>query len=183
MRGLHPFRCSEEAPSHGVQLLLPVQVRQAADGDATDILAEGQHVMTRPQTLHRRACKVLGVDPGKVPLVKPAEWRRITGRALGWCLGQAWPSLRIVYVNRNAGYDTYIHELLHVLDPDAKGLRKHNIEDFSITVDVVGVGGYQQDNLPELLGDKKVEFRKELIAKMMKPEDKPEEDNAPTPPE
>ena len=75
------------------------------------------------------------------------------------------------------------HELLHVLDPDAKGLRKHNIEDFSIAVDVVGVGGYIQEKLPELLGDKKVEFRKELIAQMMKPEDKPEEDSAPTPPE
>ena len=73
------------------------------------------------------------------------------------------------------------HELCHVLDPDAKGLRKHNIEDFSLTLDVVGIGGYKQDNLPDLLGDKPVEFDKSLIAKMMKPvEDK---DSAPTPPE
>jgi len=74
------------------------------------------------------------------------------------------------------------HELCHILDPDAKGLRKHNIEDFSLTLDVVGIGGYKQDNLPDLLGDKPVEFDKKIVAAMMKP-DQPKEDDAPTPPE
>jgi predicted metallopeptidase len=73
------------------------------------------------------------------------------------------------------------HELLHILDPEAKGLRKHNIEDFSLTLDVVGIGGYKQDNLPDLLGDKPVEFDKALIAKMMKPTEDKKEDDAPTP--
>jgi predicted metallopeptidase len=74
------------------------------------------------------------------------------------------------------------HELCHILDPDAKGLRKHNIEDFSLTLDIVGINGYKQENLPNLLGDKPVEFDKRIVAAMMKPvEDKAEE--APTPPE
>ena len=72
------------------------------------------------------------------------------------------------------------HELLHILDPDAKGLRKHNVEDFSITVDVVGVDGYTQSKLPDLLGDKKVEFRKDLISKIIKSEEK---DDTPEPPD
>ena len=74
------------------------------------------------------------------------------------------------------------HELLHIGDPDSKGLRKHSIEDFRLTVDVLGVASYESDNVPNLLGDKKVEFNKVLIAQMMKSEDKPE-DEVPTPPE
>ena len=74
------------------------------------------------------------------------------------------------------------HELCHILDPDAKGLRKHNVEDFSLTLDIVGIDGYQQDNIPDLLGEKPVEFRKEIVAQMMKPEET-KEDDAPTPPE
>jgi len=75
------------------------------------------------------------------------------------------------------------HELCHILDPEAKGLRKHNIEDFTLTLDIVGIKGYKQDNLPDLLGEKPVEFDKNIVAQMMKPDVDVKEDDAPTPPE
>lgn len=74
------------------------------------------------------------------------------------------------------------HELLHVPGPGKEGLIKHDIQDFALAVDVVGVDGYGKADLPNLLGDKPVEFRKELLEKMIKHEVK-EEDATPTPPE
>lgn len=74
------------------------------------------------------------------------------------------------------------HELLHIGAPDSKGLRKHSIEDFRLTVDVLGVESYESNSVPDLLGDKKVEFDKDLITQMQK-QDQPKEDDAPTPPE
>lgn len=73
------------------------------------------------------------------------------------------------------------HELLHIPGPGKEGLIKHDIQDFALAVDVVGVDGYGKANLPDLLGDKPVEFRKELLEKMIKHEVK--ENIGATPPE
>jgi len=74
------------------------------------------------------------------------------------------------------------HECLHVCDPESKKMRKHNIEDFSIIIDKIGISQYTEDGLVDLLGDKPVEFDKKIVAQMMKPEDKVEDDT-PTPPD
>lgn len=68
-------------------------------------------------TLHKRACKLLGVDPEKVRLVGPAEFKQLTGVGVAGFLGRAAYKQAVVYVNRNAGYDTHVHELLHILFP------------------------------------------------------------------
>lgn len=74
------------------------------------------------------------------------------------------------------------HELIHVCEPESKKMRKHNIEDFTLIISKIGISGYEGDGLPDLLGEKPVEFDKRIVAMMQKPEDKPE-DAAPTPPE
>ena len=75
------------------------------------------------------------------------------------------------------------HELLHVIDPESKKLRRHNIEDFDLILDVIGINGYGE-GVPNLLGDEPVEFKSELIAKLQKPDgESVDEDNTPTPPE
>jgi len=72
------------------------------------------------------------------------------------------------------------HELLHIPGPDKNGLIKHNIQDFSLTIDIVGVDGYENNKIPDLLGDEPVKFRKELIPVN---EEQLGENDAPTPPE
>ena len=74
------------------------------------------------------------------------------------------------------------HECLHICDPESKKMRRHNIEDFDLIIDKIGISRYDSDNLPDLLDEKPVEFDKRIVARMQKPEDKPEDD-APTPPE
>jgi hypothetical protein len=71
----------------------------------------------RPTALFRRACVLLGVSPGKIRLVGPTEWEAITGQRVGSHLGRASSEHEVVYVRRTATYDTYLHELLHVLFP------------------------------------------------------------------
>lgn len=59
------------------------------------------------------------------------------------------------------------HELLHVPAPDTKGLIQHDVQDFALTVDVVGLDGYEHnDKLPDLLSDEPVQFRDDLIERM-----------------
>ena len=74
------------------------------------------------------------------------------------------------------------HECIHICDPESKKMRKHNIEDFSLIIDKIGISQYNSDSLVNLLGDKPVEFDKKIIAQMIKPEED-KEDTAPTPPE
>ena len=68
-------------------------------------------------SLHSKACLLLGVDPHEVRIVGRSEFREATGEGVGHNLGKAHTRLRIYWVNRNANYDTYIHELLHFLFP------------------------------------------------------------------
>jgi predicted metallopeptidase len=75
------------------------------------------------------------------------------------------------------------HELLHVCDPESKKMRKHNIEDFSLIIDKIGISRYNSDGLVDLLGEKPVEFDKKIIAQMMKPVEDTSEDDTPTPPD
>ena len=63
------------------------------------------------------------------------------------------------------------HEILHILDPEAKKMRKHNIEDFDLILDVIGLTGYKE-GAPNLLGDKPIEFNKAIVARMHQPEEK-----------
>jgi predicted metallopeptidase len=60
------------------------------------------------------------------------------------------------------------HELLHVPAPNTRGLIKHDVQDFALTVDVVGLDmGYEEnDKLPNLLLNEPVQFRKELVDRM-----------------
>ena len=67
--------------------------------------------------LHSKACSLLGVDPHKVRIVGRSEFREAAGEGVGHNLGKAHTRLRIYWVNRNASYDTYVHELLHFLFP------------------------------------------------------------------
>lgn len=78
-----------------------------------------------------------------------------------------------------------LHELLHIPGPDEKGLIKHDVQDFALAVDVVGVDGYEDGKaLPNLLEGELVKFREELMTKLhLKKEDVEAEDDAPTPPE
>lgn len=71
----------------------------------------------------KRACSLLGVDPTAIRLVGPKEWKELTLQNVGDCWGRAntgtlsWnPACpRAIYVNRNADYTTYVHEILHHL--------------------------------------------------------------------
>lgn len=76
------------------------------------------------------------------------------------------------------------HELLHILNPEDSKLRKHNVQDFGIVVDKIGWGSYESENLPDLLGDKKIEFDPAEIAKLHSEGiEKKEEEDGPVPPE
>lgn len=77
------------------------------------------------------------------------------------------------------------HELCHISGPDEKGLIKHDVQDFSLAIDVIGVTGYENgEALPNLLEGEVVKFREELMMKLhMKKEDFAAEDDTPTPPE
>jgi hypothetical protein len=67
--------------------------------------------------MHRRACKLLGVNPEKIRLVGASEWKELVGRGVGTNLGWASRPLGIIYVRRTAGFGTYIQEVLHHLFP------------------------------------------------------------------
>jgi len=71
----------------------------------------------KPATLHKRACRLLGVDPAKARLLGPTEWKAVTGSGVGKSYGRADWEQNVVYVRRTAGYDTHVHELLHLLFP------------------------------------------------------------------
>jgi len=82
------------------------------------------HAVTKRQLqLHRRACNLLGVDPARIVLLGPTDFRLHTGGGTGYFLGRAAWGRRdgtpveppAVYVSRTAGYDTHVHEVLHVL--------------------------------------------------------------------
>ena len=67
--------------------------------------------------LHARACKLLGVDPAKARLLGPSEFKAETGWPLGNSYGKADWEHNVIATKRKAGYDTYVHELLHLLFP------------------------------------------------------------------
>lgn len=67
------------------------------------------------QGLHRRACKILGVDPEKVRLVGPAEYRELEGHVVGPYAGRAGLIHPIVWVRRGEGLAMHLHEILHLL--------------------------------------------------------------------
>jgi hypothetical protein len=90
----------------------------------------------KPRTLHKRACKLLGIAPDKIALVGPNEWKERTGGGIGRLLGVASRAERIYYIRRTQGYDTYVHELLHHLFPS----RPHWWV-FSAAFKLVGVTG------------------------------------------
>ncbi len=73
-------------------------------------------------TLHRRACNSLNINPAKVRLIGPTEVKRLTGHGVSRNWGQAYRQHSAIYVRRGAGYDTHVHELLHILFPS----RTHN---------------------------------------------------------
>ena len=72
--------------------------------------------------LHRRACKLLNINPARVRLIGPTEVKRLTGHGVSRNWGQAYRQHSAIYVRRGAGYDTHVHELLHILFPS----RTHN---------------------------------------------------------
>lgn len=76
--------------------------------------------MARTDTLHRRACRLLGVDPEKVKIIGPKEWRELHGHTVSNSLGRASLKHSVVYVRRNAGSDTHVHEVLHILFPSRR---------------------------------------------------------------
>lgn len=65
--------------------------------------------------LHIKACRLLGVNPKKVKLVSPSDFRNITGFTVSTNLGKASPKHRAYYVRRGERLSTYIHELLHII--------------------------------------------------------------------
>ena len=67
--------------------------------------------------LHERACKLLGIDPGKAPLLTSGEFRAVTGEGLNRNYGKADWEHNVIVTKRTASYDTYVHELLHLLFP------------------------------------------------------------------
>ncbi len=102
-------------------------------------------------SLHKRACKLLGINPAKIRLIGPAEVKRLTGHGVSRNWGEAFTKHNAVYVRRSAGYDTHVHELLHILFPSRthrwifaaswklSGMRDH--------AEVYGYGlGYQARN-------------------------------------
>jgi len=55
-------------------------------------------------------------------------------------------------------------ELLHIPNPNKKGLIKHDIEDFSVIMDAHGTSHwFDQESLPDMLNGDKVEFNQDLI--------------------
>ena len=69
------------------------------------------------QGLHRRACQMLGVDPEKLRLVGPAEYRELEGIVVGPYAGRAGLEHPIIWVRRGEGLSMYLHEILHLLFP------------------------------------------------------------------
>ncbi len=64
------------------------------------------------------ACSLLGIDPNRVPLVGPTEWKATVGRSVPRrARGVASPKHGVIYIKRGATVDIYVHELLHLLFP------------------------------------------------------------------
>ena len=75
--------------------------------------------MTAPRGMHLRACRLLGIDPSKVDLVGPAEYKRRSGHGVGcnWGITTRGSKPPYYYVRRTGRYVVYVHELLHILFP------------------------------------------------------------------
>lgn len=69
------------------------------------------------QGRHRRACGMLGVDPEKLRLVGPAEYRELEGHVVGPYAGRAGFIHPIIWVRRGEALAMYLHEILHLLFP------------------------------------------------------------------
>jgi len=72
-------------------------------------------------SLHREACRLLGIDPRSCPLLDAQEWQRRYGfqpDSEPRMLGRAWTSPPYaVWVAPGAPYLVHVHELVHVLMP------------------------------------------------------------------
>ena len=71
------------------------------------------------------------------------------------------------------------HELLHVPDPEASGLVNHDVEDFAVVLDKVGLNWTDpQTSLPDMINGDLVEFNKKYIERLhvaKKKKEKPED--------
>jgi len=66
-----------------------------------------------------------------------------------------------------------MHELLHVPGPGENGMVRHDIEDFAVVVDPLGVRWWHRDDLPSLLEGERFPFKEELWAGL---HDQPDEE-------
>ena len=73
---------------------------------------------------YQRALDLLGIDPDKVKLVDPGEYRRLTGEytgsTRGLYLGVTARKHKVMWIHPGAPYSTYVHELLHIVFPRAE---------------------------------------------------------------
>jgi len=78
------------------------------------------------------------------------------------------------------GYRQWVifHELLHVPDPEASGLVKHDVEDFGVIIDKVGFDWANSPSLPDLLAGAPVEFSQIYLKRLQgspKKQERPED--------
>jgi predicted metallopeptidase len=63
------------------------------------------------------------------------------------------------------------HELLHVPGPDERGLIDHDVQDYAVVLDQVGLDWFKRDDLPLLTAGDPIPFKEELAVRLHKHED------------
>lgn len=58
------------------------------------------------------------------------------------------------------------HEVLHIPQPDASSLIQHDVMEFGVVIDAVGVDYLTKDLLPDLLDGEPIKFRQELADRL-----------------
>lgn len=112
----------------------------------------------RPFTM-RKLAKITKVDPAHRTVIKTLGRRDV--RYLIEIYMNDWTTW-----NNPRKQWILAHEIAHINDPDAKGLVKHDVEDWGWLLDSVGIDWWNKDNLPDLLSDDPYPFRQELFDRL-----------------
>lgn len=63
------------------------------------------------------------------------------------------------------------HELIHVPGPDEKSLIKHDVEDFGLIIDAIGIDWFNRESLPDLIDGEEYPFKESLSVRLHMQED------------
>jgi len=116
----------------------------------------------RPKTM-RKLAKITRITPAYKALIRQLRGKVKYFIEVYFSDWHAWSNARRQWV--------IFHELVHIPGPDESGLVKHDVEDFELVLDAVGLSWFERESLPDLLDGELFPFKESLSVRLhLKPE-------------